>query len=195
MASPCRYLPELSTGWMENWMTFTFRISAILGQNLSSAQMRTWIAEFLRQPHPLPPDPGPGDGRISLTLESEAVHALAGFLTCSPSSALRRLAAERLAFGPKSVQSPPPKPAVSRATSIAAQLRTSAAARTRLQHRPGLSRITRSPLKSSPPASPRRVSDSMTSENSGWQIALLLAPAAAFLAWLFLGSWPGIDLE
>jgi len=54
--------------------------------------MRSWIAEFLRAPYSLPPDPGPGDDRISLTLPAESVHALAGFLRCSPSEALRRLA-------------------------------------------------------------------------------------------------------
>jgi hypothetical protein len=58
----------------------------------SSARMRSWIAEFLSEPHSLPPDPGPGEGRISLTLPGESVQALAGFLECTPSEALRRLA-------------------------------------------------------------------------------------------------------
>jgi hypothetical protein len=58
----------------------------------SSARMRSWIAEFLSEPYSPPPDPGPGEGRISLTLPGESVQALAGFLDCTPSEALRRLA-------------------------------------------------------------------------------------------------------
>jgi len=80
--------------------TFTLRTSGELARNLSSGRMRSWIADFLRQPHSLPPDPGPGQDRISLTLPSESVRNLAGFLRCSPSEALRRLALE--AIGPSS---------------------------------------------------------------------------------------------
>jgi hypothetical protein len=69
--------------------TYTFRCSAGLAGRLNSAQMRTWIAEFLRQPHHLPPDLGPGEERISLTLPAESVQQLAEFLRCSPSQALR----------------------------------------------------------------------------------------------------------
>ena len=72
--------------------TFTLRLTAPLAQHVSSARMRSWIAEFLREPYSLPPDPGPGDGRISVTLPGESVQALAGFLHCTPSEALRRLA-------------------------------------------------------------------------------------------------------
>jgi len=74
--------------------TFTFRISNSLAGRTSSARMRAWIAEFLQHAHPLPPDPGPGEDRISLTLPGEQVRQLAGFLRCSPSEALRRLALE-----------------------------------------------------------------------------------------------------
>jgi hypothetical protein len=80
--------------------TFTFRVSNSLADRLSSARMRSWIAEFLRQPQPLPLDPGPGQDRISLTLPGESVHALAGFLRCSPSEALRRVALNALGPSP-----------------------------------------------------------------------------------------------
>jgi hypothetical protein len=76
--------------------TFTFRIPDSVTGRLSSAQMRSWLADFLRQPHALPADPGSGEERISLTLPNEAVSDAASFLRCSPSCALRRVAAERL---------------------------------------------------------------------------------------------------
>jgi hypothetical protein len=79
-------------------MTFTFRLPNSLADQVSSGQMRSWIAEFLRQPHPLPQDPGSGPSRVSLTLPEDSVRAVAGHLRCSPSEALRRLAAE--AVGP-----------------------------------------------------------------------------------------------
>jgi hypothetical protein len=72
--------------------TFTLRMSSPMAARLNSGQMRSWIADFLRLPNSLPPDPGPGEDRISLTLPSESVHAVARFLRCSPSEALRRLA-------------------------------------------------------------------------------------------------------
>ncbi len=71
---------------------FTVRTTNTPGNQFSSRQMRSWIAEFLRQPHPLPADPGPGEDRISLNLPEESVHELAEFLDCPSSSALRRLA-------------------------------------------------------------------------------------------------------
>lgn len=80
--------------------TFTLRSTGALTEHLSSAKMRSWIAEFLHQPHALPPDPGPGDDRISLTLPGDSVHLLAGFLRCSPSEALRRLALEATQSSP-----------------------------------------------------------------------------------------------
>lgn len=79
---------------------FTLRTTATLGSQLSSGQMRSWIAEFLRRPHPLPPDPGAGEDRISLNLPRESVRDLAGFLHCSSSSALRRLALNALRSSP-----------------------------------------------------------------------------------------------
>lgn len=74
----------------------TFRVSQCLASQLSSAEMRSWLEDFLRQPHALPGDPGPGDARISLTLPRNAVGAVAAHLRCSPSSGLRRIAIERL---------------------------------------------------------------------------------------------------
>lgn len=64
---------------------------------LSSGEMRSWLAQFLRNPYPLPPDPGSGYERISLTLPRELVGGVAEYLRCSPSEALRSLAQERLA--------------------------------------------------------------------------------------------------
>jgi len=76
--------------------TFTLRASEALTGQLSSAEMRSWLEEFLRQPHPLPRDPGSGYGRISLTLPNGPVNAVAAYSQCSVSSTLRRVAAERL---------------------------------------------------------------------------------------------------
>jgi hypothetical protein len=77
-------------------MTYTLRTNTALGGQLSSGQMRSWIAEFLRRPHPLPADPGAGEYRTSLNLPNESVRDLAGLLGCSSSTALRRLALNAL---------------------------------------------------------------------------------------------------
>jgi hypothetical protein len=79
---------------------FTVRTTTTLGSQLNSAQMRSWIAEFLRQPHRLPPDPGAGEHRSSLTLPGESVRDLTAYLRCSPSSALRRLALHAMRSSP-----------------------------------------------------------------------------------------------
>jgi len=76
--------------------TFTLRVSSSLAAGLSSAQMRTWLDAFIRQPHPLPLDPGPGDERVSLTLSESDVNTVISHLQCSASAALRRIAANRL---------------------------------------------------------------------------------------------------
>jgi hypothetical protein len=76
--------------------TFTFRIPNNMAGRLSSAAMRSRLTQFLRNPHSLPPDPGSGYERTSLTLPGELVQQAGGFLRCSPSAALRRIAAERL---------------------------------------------------------------------------------------------------
>jgi hypothetical protein len=72
--------------------TFTFRISESLAPRLSSSQMRVWLGDFQREPRHLPEDPGPGEARISLTLPEAQVRAVAGYLRCSASTALRRVA-------------------------------------------------------------------------------------------------------
>jgi hypothetical protein len=59
-----------------NMTTFTFPSSGSLAQQLNSAKMPSWIAEFVRSPHSLPPDPGPGEDRISLTLPGEQAQSL-----------------------------------------------------------------------------------------------------------------------
>lgn len=83
--------------------TFTLRASEALAGQLNSAEMRSWLEEFLRQPHPLPPDPGSGYGRVSLTLTPDAVSAVATYCKCDISSALRRIAVERLGVKSSSV--------------------------------------------------------------------------------------------
>ncbi len=83
-----------------HFMTYTLRTTTALGGQLSSGQMRSWVAEFLRRPHPLPADPGAGEYRISLNLPTESVRDLAGLLHCSSSSALRRLALGALHSSP-----------------------------------------------------------------------------------------------
>jgi hypothetical protein len=79
---------------------FTVRTTKTLGSQLNSAQMRSWIAEFLRQPHRLPSDPGAGEHRSSLSLPGESVCDLTAYLRCSPSSALRRLALDAMRSSP-----------------------------------------------------------------------------------------------
>src|SRR6266851_5066358 len=76
--------------------TFTFRIPDSMAGRLGSAEMRSWLAQFLRSPYSLPPDPGSGYERVSLTLPRELVRDAAGYLSCSSSIALRRVAAARL---------------------------------------------------------------------------------------------------
>ena len=79
--------------------TFTFRIPDSIVGRLSSAELRSWLTDFQRNPHSLPNDPGSGYERISLTLPGELVQTAAAYLRCSPSVALRRLALARL--GPR----------------------------------------------------------------------------------------------
>jgi len=81
-------------------MTYTLRTTTALGGHLSSGQMRSWIAEFLRRPHPLPADPGAGEYRLSLNLADESVRDVAGLLRCPSSSALRRIALNALQSSP-----------------------------------------------------------------------------------------------
>jgi hypothetical protein len=75
--------------------TFTLRASDVMVARLNSAETRDWLDTFLRNPHDVL-DPGPGQARVSLTLPEAEVKAVAAYLQCSPSSALRRLAGERL---------------------------------------------------------------------------------------------------
>jgi hypothetical protein len=76
--------------------TFTFRVAQELALGVSSARMQSWLDAFLRHPRVLPCDPGPGDERISLSLSPGTVAAVAAYARCSHSSALRRIATERL---------------------------------------------------------------------------------------------------
>jgi hypothetical protein len=76
--------------------TFTFRVPDSMAGRLSSSEMRFWLTQFLRNPHPLPPDPGSGYERISLILLKGMVQTAAFNLRCSPSQALRRLAQDCL---------------------------------------------------------------------------------------------------
>ena len=93
--------------------TFTFRIPDSMAGRLSSADVRSWLTDFQRNPHLLPSDPGSGYERVSLTLPRELVTQVAGYLRCSPSTALRRLAQERLSPARPStiIPSPVPRPA------------------------------------------------------------------------------------
>jgi hypothetical protein len=56
--------------------TFTFRASKEITGRISSAQMRAWLNDFLRQRDSLPPDPESGYGRVSLTLPGDDVSAV-----------------------------------------------------------------------------------------------------------------------
>jgi len=76
--------------------TFMFRASEDITARLSSAEMRSWLNDFIRQPHRLPPDPGSGYERFSLTLPADTVNAVATYSKSGISSALRRIAFERL---------------------------------------------------------------------------------------------------
>jgi hypothetical protein len=79
--------------------TFTLRAPEEITTSLTSAEMRSWLHDFIYQPHPLPPDPGSGYGRVSLTLPADAVNAVITYSNSSTSSALRRIAAARLGVG------------------------------------------------------------------------------------------------
>ena len=68
--------------------TVTVRVPESMAERLTSAQMRSWLVDFLRRPHSLPPDPGSGEQRVSLTLSREEVLQVAGSLRCSPSVAV-----------------------------------------------------------------------------------------------------------
>lgn len=81
--------------------TFTLRAPEEITTRLTSVEMRSWLHDFIYQPHPLPPDPGSGYGRVSLTLPADAVNAVVTYSNSSTSSALRRIAVARLG-----VQSP-----------------------------------------------------------------------------------------
>ena len=94
--------------------TFTLRASDELTGRLSSAEMRLWLDDFLRQPHPLPPDPGSGYGRVSLTLSDSAVRAAVGHCQCAISSVLRRIAIERIELEKTSVADVPRRGASAR---------------------------------------------------------------------------------
>jgi hypothetical protein len=76
--------------------TFTLRLPSEFAGRVNSDQMRSWLADFLRCPGGLPVDPGAGRSRISLSLPAEIVLQVTRVLRCSPSEALRRLAAHRL---------------------------------------------------------------------------------------------------
>ena len=84
--------------------TFTLRAPQEITTTLTSAGMRSWLHDFICQPHQLPPDPGSGYGRVSLTLPADAVNAVAIYSKSDVSSVLRRIAAERLG-----VESPSPQ--------------------------------------------------------------------------------------
>jgi hypothetical protein len=83
--------------------TFTFRAPEGITSRLTSSEMRSWMNDFVRQPHILPPDPGSGYGRVSLTLPADTVNAIATYSKCATSSALRRIAVERLGVTTPSV--------------------------------------------------------------------------------------------
>lgn len=104
--------------------TFTFRVPESLAGHLSSVQMRSWLDDFLRQPHILQPDPGAGEERVSLTLPMEAVRSATGFLRCSPSVTLRRIAAERLGISAAVQQGPLPGRSVGQQIGIPATFQT-----------------------------------------------------------------------
>lgn len=170
--------------------TFTLRVSNSLADRLSSAQMRAWIGEFLRGPRPLPPDPGPGDRRMSLTLAADQVKQLAAVLGCPPSSALRRLAAERTGFMPTTVPSSPPRSAELRASGNSAGQPTGAVARRKTKPSGFSARspvVTIGDKNSGTSKAQPRVSENMTEKNSMGEIALALTGVVAFLAFLFFG--------
>jgi hypothetical protein len=72
--------------------------------NLDSQNWRSWLVDFLRRPHSLPPDPGSGERWV--TSSREEVLQVAGFLRCSPSVALRRIAPEQPGISSGVAQNP-----------------------------------------------------------------------------------------
>ena len=103
--------------------TFTFRIPDWMAGRFSSSDVRSWLTQFLRNPHPLPPDPGSGYERISLTLPRELVRDVAGYLRSSPSIALRRVAAVYLCDQRAPISAPvnPPAAPVAASSPMATQ--------------------------------------------------------------------------
>ena len=171
--------------------TFTFRISEDLRTHLNSAKMRSWIAEFISSPRQLPPDPGPSNGRISLTLPSDHVRELAALLHCEPSAALRRLAAERLAFISNSAPASIPRPGVpesnprvSKATPDQSSVSRSTSLKDLVEKKGRLASLRNKTCAPMP--------DKNSEGGQGW---FLLASAVAFLAFLFFGFGNGNTLE
>jgi hypothetical protein len=152
-------------------MTFTFRLPVSLADRVSSAQMRSWIAEFLCQPHPLPQDPGSGPVRLSLTLPEESVRAVAGHLRCSPSAALRRLVAE--AVGPS-------RGAVAARTHVPVKLPSWMPSEAQAQTRP---------TPASPQLTPEAVNQLLG------LIAWAVMVGIGLLVWYFISSRKGKQLE
>ena len=87
-----------SCTWIRNLSnaTFTFRIPDELAGHLCSAQMSSWLADFLRHPSSLPQDPGSGEKRISLSLPKDLVLDASKRVGCSHSETLRRIAVKEL---------------------------------------------------------------------------------------------------
>jgi hypothetical protein len=71
--------------------------------------VKQWIADYFRNPQPLPEDPGAGEGFLRLSLSKRAVRALAAATDEEPSSALRRLIRSRIGLpaGRMATQLPP----------------------------------------------------------------------------------------
>jgi hypothetical protein len=74
----------------------TVRVPGAWVGRVSSAEVKQWIADYFRNPQPLPADPGAGEGFLRLSLGKRAMRALAAATDEEPSSALRRLIRSRL---------------------------------------------------------------------------------------------------
>jgi hypothetical protein len=109
--------------------TFTLRVSDVMAARLNSAEIRTWLDAFLRDPHDILGDPGPGRARVSLTLPEPEVKAVAAHLQCTSSSALRRLAGEYL--GTASPMTPSVPDMISPGRAVPKRIRPQSPARSR----------------------------------------------------------------
>jgi hypothetical protein len=78
-------------------MRLSVRVPRGWSAHIYSRKVQAWLREFIRTPRILPSDPRAAGGeRLCLSLSESELKRVAGYLGCSPSVAIRRLAAHFL---------------------------------------------------------------------------------------------------